>query len=1082
MTTTIGSPQMLANEERLSNEMHALKNRSEQNGQEQQGPVKNTQLHSPSATVPETTATQKESLEMVPKDTSAATMTSAPPPALPHVEINQVSLALVIRNLTVFTMKELAQYMKTNVHTQANEPNSAKKIRFLQLIIFLRTQFLKLYVLVKWTRTIKQNNFHVLIDLLNWFRTTNMNVNNCIWALKSSLNSMTNAKLPNVDLVTALEVLSLGRPNLPTHNFKLSGVSNSMDMVDGMAKVPIGLILQRLKDLNLTVSIKIALMNIPKPLNSYHIKNGRIYFTVPNEFEIQLSTVNRQSPLFFVDLKLLFNTEAEQTVSAVTEATSTNGDSENNEENSSSNGNNLPLNKPRLEKLINEILLKSNDPLLSLYNFLHKYVLTLQLYMVHREFLKLANGGKFSKSNLIHNYDSKKSTITVRYWLNGKMDSKGKITIGIQRTTESLILKWDNQSASRAKNMPVIYNNIVSNIEGILDEIMFNHARIIRSELLARDIFQEDEENSDVLLFQLPTTCVSMAPIQLKIDLLSGQFYFRNPTPLLSNYASKINRAEGPEELARILQQLKLDKIIHVLTTMFENTGWSCSRIIKIDKPIRTQVNTGGESIVKKEDNKYAIAGNNTTNSDVSLLLQRDLFIRLPHWPLNWYLILSIISSKTSCVVEKRIGKIVSQRGKWHLKYLDNSNVMTVKLESITYQKIMILQRTILNRIINHMLIDSLNQLEIRNKICSSEMINEQKLPQYIIQGSNTNDNISIIALELESFLEGSKALNSILESSMFLRIDYSNSQIRLYAKFKRNTMMIQCQIDKLYIHFVQEEPLAFYLEESFTNLGIIVQYLTKFRQKLMQLVVLTDVVERLHKNFESENFKIIALQPNEISFKYLSNNDEDDKDCTIKISTNDDSIKNLTVQLSPSNPQHIIQPFLDNSKMDYHFIFSYLQFTSSLFKALKVILNERGGKFHESGSQYSTMVNIGLHNLNEYQIVYYNPQAGTKITICIELKTVLHNGGDKIQFHIHFADVAHITTKSPAYPMMHQVRNQVFMLDTKRLGTPESVKPANASHAIRLGNGVACDPSEIEPILMEIHNILKVDSNSSSS
>ena len=1066
---------MLANEERLSNEMHALKNHSEQNGQEQRGPVKNTQLHSPSATVPEITGPQKESLEIVPKNTSAATTISVPPPALPHVEINQVSLALVIRNLTVFTMKELAQYMKTNVHTQTNEPNSAKKIRFLQLIIFLRTQFLKLYVLVKWTRTIKQNNFHVLIDLLNWFRMTNMNVNNCIWALKSSLNSMTNAKLPNVDLVTALEVLSLGRPNLPTHNFKLSGGSDSIDMVDGMAKVPIGLILRRLKDLNLAVSIKIALMNIPKSLNNYRIKNGRIHFTVANEFEIQLSTVNRQSPLFFVDLKLLFNTEAEQSVSTVTAANSPSGNRESNDEQSNSNGNNLPLNKPRLEKLINEILLKSNDPLLSLYNFLHKYVLTLQLYMVHREFLKLANGGKFSKSNLIHNYDSKKSIITVRYWLNGKMDSKGKITIGIQKTTESLILKWDNQSASRAKNMPVIYNNIVSNIEGILDEIMFNHARIIRSELLARDIFQEDEENPDVLLFQLPTTCVSMAPIQLKIDLLSGQFYFRNPTPLLLKYASKVNRAENPEELARILQQLKLDKIIHVLTTMFENTGWSCSKIIKINRLIRTHVNTEGDGIVKKESD-------NTATNDVSLLLQRDLFIRLPHWPLNWYLILSIVSSKTSCVVEKRIGKIISQRGKWNLKYLDNSNVMTVKLESITYQKIMILQRTILNRIINHMLIDSLNQLEIRNKICSSEMINDKKLPQYIIQGDNINDNISIIALELESFLEGSKALNSILESSMFLRIDYSNSQIRLYAKFKRNTMMIQCQIDKLYIHFVQKEPLAFYLEESFTNLGIIVQYLTKFRQKLMQLVVLTDVVERLHKNFESENFKIIALQPNEISFKYLSNNDEDDKDCTIKILTNDDSIKNLTVQLSPSNPQHIIQPFLDNSKMDYHFIFSYLQFTSSLFKALKVILNERGREFHDDGSEYSTMVNIGLHNLNEYQIVYYNPQAGTKITICIELKTVLHNGRDKIQFHIHFADVAHITTKSPAYPMMHQVRNQVFMLDTKRLGTPETVKPAFTSHAIRLGNGVACDPNEIEPILMEIHNILKVDSNASSS
>ncbi|CAI4668729.1 CBM_collapsed_G0038350.mRNA.1.CDS.1 [Saccharomyces cerevisiae] len=40
MTTTIGSPQMLANEERLSNEMHALKNRSEQNGQSNRVPLR----------------------------------------------------------------------------------------------------------------------------------------------------------------------------------------------------------------------------------------------------------------------------------------------------------------------------------------------------------------------------------------------------------------------------------------------------------------------------------------------------------------------------------------------------------------------------------------------------------------------------------------------------------------------------------------------------------------------------------------------------------------------------------------------------------------------------------------------------------------------------------------------------------------------------------------------------------------------------------------------------------------------------------------------------------------------------------
>ena len=109
---------------------------------------------------------------------------------------------------------------------------------------------------------------------------------------------------------------------------------SSTDAVDGMAKVPLSLILQRLQDLNLTVSIKIALMNVPKSLHNYRIKNGRIYFVVTNEFEVQLSTVNRQSPLFFVDLKLLFSTEAEQSVSTVTESNSPNGNSDNNDDGS----------------------------------------------------------------------------------------------------------------------------------------------------------------------------------------------------------------------------------------------------------------------------------------------------------------------------------------------------------------------------------------------------------------------------------------------------------------------------------------------------------------------------------------------------------------------------------------------------------------------------------------------------------------------------------------------------------------------------------------------------------------------------
>ncbi|GAV49866.1 hypothetical protein ZYGR_0R01090 [Zygosaccharomyces rouxii] len=971
--------------------------------------------------------------------TGTKNLASQPPPAIPHVEINQVSFSLVMRNLTVFTIKEVSQFMKTNVHVNPTEPSTTKKLQFLHMIIFLRNQYLKIYVLVKWCRTIKNNNFHMMIDLLNWFRITNAVVNNCIWAIKASLVGMANAKLPNVDLVTALEVLSLGRPNLPTHQFKLSGEGDDLyQLSGGMIKVPPKVVLQKLKDMNLSISIKIALMDVPDAFRNYSFKNGRIYIFVPDEYEIQLATTDYRASLFFVDMNFSF---CKQT---------------------------LPLDKLKLEKVINEILFKSVKPLVALHKFLRKYVLTLKLYMIYLELVALEESGKFSGGHLVHRYDSKRSIISIRYWLHSKMGKKSKITIGVDRRTENLILKWDNELALQSKRMPVVYTNILDNLESILDEIMFNHSHIIRANLLSKGVFFEDEENLDVLLFQIPTTCISMAPVQLKIDLISGVFYFKNPTPLLLSYVSQINRAENADELISVLQRLKRDKISQVLRNMFEKTGWVCSKVIKLDHPIATQVNTAESS------------SNNEPLSSPTSLLQDDLFIRLPNWPANWYLILTVVSSNASCVVEKRIGKIVSIKGHWKLSYLGNSNVTSAKLESMTYQKVLYLQKTILHRIVNHMIIDSLNQLKISNKISTGDMLSS--LPDYVVHGAHQdkanddndtnheNDYTSIIILELESFLEGSKALNNILESSMFMHIDYYNSEISLFGKFKRDTTMIKCKCDELLIHFVPGESLAFYLSEKFTNLNMIVDYLIKFRQKLMQLVILTDVVERLHKNFASDDFKIVALKPNEISFKYLKNN-TDSQDCTISIVSNEQMVENLTVQLSPSNPQHIIQPFIDNGHMDYHFIFNYLQFTSSLFTVLENIIKQQTN----SGSY--TMVSLGLHNVCEYQLVYHNPEAGTKITLIIELKNVSHNGAKKVQFYIHFSDEEHISTKSMAYPLVHQVRNQVFMLDPKDSPT-NSNKNKKYQGAVRLVDGISCDPTNIEPILLEIHEILRMDSN----
>ncbi|CCE66176.1 hypothetical protein TPHA_0P00180 [Tetrapisispora phaffii CBS 4417] len=958
-------------------------------------------------------------------------------PPLPHVEINQAPLSMVIRNLTVFTIKELSQFIKTNVHVNTNsqEPSSARKINFLQLVIFLRNQFLKLYVLIKWCRTIKGNNFHVLIDLLNWFRTANMTVNNCIWALKNNLITMTNAKLPNADLTTALEVLSLGRPNLPTHNFKMSGEDSSTVLENGALKIPPKLILRRLYDLNLNISIKLSMMDIPPQMKNYRIKDGRVFITVLDEFEIQLATIDSQHPLFFVDLTLLLNNQY------------------------------LHLNKPRFEKVINDLLHKTEEPLYELYIFLHKYVVTLKLYLIHIELTSLESNGKFFGGNLVHRYDAKKSVITVRYWLNARMGNKGKITIGIDKESNNLVLRWNNEIARGINALPVVYTNILSNIENILDEVMFNHSHLIRAELLSNGIFQEDEENSDVLLFQIPTTCISVAPVQLKIDLISGIFYFKNSTTLLQSYAQQINKSDSIKELTLVLQRLRLDKITYILQNMFEKTGWVCSKVVELEKPIKSHVNTN-----RSKDNSFN-------------LLQKDIFISLPNWPTHWYLIITVVSSKTSCIIEKRISKILAVKGKWELKYLEDSSV-TANLETITYQKIMNLQRTILHKIINHMLIDSLNQLKIKNKICSSSAISSQ-LPKYVVddqsikegsifqstsQKQNSLGYISVIALELTSFLDNSDTAGQIFESSLLLKIDYGKSQIKLFGKFVIDTMMTKFEPENLNINFIKDDPKAFYLDATFMNMNNIVQYLSKFKNNLMQLVSLTDVVERLRKNFESEHFKILNLQPNEVAFKYFEKS-TNEPDCTIKIISNDEVIENLQVQLSPSSPQYIIQKFLDDSHMHFHFIFNYLQFTSSLFTSLDLIQNEKKSGLYQN----FTKVTVGLHNLNEYQLMYHNPEAGTKISITIELKIVSHNGQKKIQYYVHFSE-DNISTKSLAYPLVHKIRQQVFILDK------ESKDTTLHKNTVRLVNGIACDATSIEAVLLEIHGILKKDSNISDS
>ena len=56
------------------------------------------------------------------------------PPPIPHVEMNQLPLSLLLRNLTVFTAKEISQFFKLNVHTGGKTPFE-KKLELLNICL-----------------------------------------------------------------------------------------------------------------------------------------------------------------------------------------------------------------------------------------------------------------------------------------------------------------------------------------------------------------------------------------------------------------------------------------------------------------------------------------------------------------------------------------------------------------------------------------------------------------------------------------------------------------------------------------------------------------------------------------------------------------------------------------------------------------------------------------------------------------------------------------------------------------------------------------------------------------------------------
>lgn len=623
-------------------------------------------------------------------------LASVPPaktalPELPHVTNNIVPLLNILRFHSQEAYKQLSRMIENLANTRTSEVDTLRKKKFLRLIVSLRQDFIKAYILVKWAQ--KAKDVSKLIDLLSFFRTQDFYFDNLGFGL-NELNNFSGAKLPESDILTALEVLVKGRPQLPSYNY----IERPLISPEKTLEV--------LQDLNLTLTTRMALIDDmpPRFMNNYEVKDGRVIITIPNEFRVSITVASDEiiesadqyykSPFFFIDFAFLFGID--QDTSLITHCES-----------------NVYLTLPKsssdmLETVANRVLLKQS--LTGLYEFLHNYANNFKLYLISRQLRDLSILSKW-RGNIEYKYSS--SLIIVNYWSNSYFSRSWKsfIEIGIDRSF-NLNFRWFKNGRYKLDHgIPDI--NMQSgdssepqslSVDYILSQVINKHSEHLILQIYEHlsQIFSTETVtliNAQQILLNL----TSRKSTIFAINPLTGFFYFMNPSPAEAACQSKVNMQPAAaktkqffsekdmvKSIAHELIELKLDAMNTTLKMKLTTAEWIANDIIKLNDFETTKLLS------------VLALGEDTTHS-------RILYYRCRNWPSSWFLInmISGVSSKTFWWV----ARLRSIKKEWVIQWVKRLKVG--EGDELNYSFFKNLSNLSSNTIIHHSIVEELQERNI---------------------------------------------------------------------------------------------------------------------------------------------------------------------------------------------------------------------------------------------------------------------------------------------------------------------------------------------------------------------------------
>ncbi|KAI5964317.1 RGR1 [Candida pseudojiufengensis] len=809
-------------------------------------------------------------------------------PDIPHITENLIPLSNILRFYTQESYKQLTNAIENLSINVNNESDVKRKKYFLDIIIALRQDFLKIYTLVKWSNVAE--DVSKFIDLLNWFRLQDFQFENLMFQL-SSLNGFGGAKLPNFDIITALEVFYEGRPILPSHNYLKH------------KKITPTKTLEVLRDLNLILMTKFALIDIPKRFQ-YEIKDGRAYITVEKEFQVSVTLANddiendNSNPFYMIDFKFLFSMDIE--------SKSIKSSSKNNNEFCTK----LPTKSYiKLEKIANQTLL--NSGLQGFYDLLHKYTISSKLFMIARQLKELMNSPNW-KNNLQINYQTGNALIIVNYWSQQYLSSQWKsfIEIGFDRTF-NLSYRWfkDGKYVSEDTINNIIQkddfnNNEEINIESIITSFMLEHSANIMN-LIASKFEERTLEKIQFLSpHQIMFPSSPKKSAILAINPVNGQFYFLDPTPIQSRIIKRINSPPSinksfisEDDMANSvvegLLQLKLETFTKEISNYLLTTEWINNSIIRLNE---FEMNNLFKTI-------------NETEGYV-----RVQFYRRKHWPSTWFLIVMIngITNKTYWWV----ARIKSIEGSWVTNHSQNLH----SNPELNYQFFINLGKFTLQKIINHVILE-----EIKSRNIKFTEINEEDESLKEIFANEAKDQSpsidgyiiykSMIKLENDDLLP-----LQISSPYLFLQIQLVNQtnnnnqnkmHVKLLGKLQNSTIKNSSELTKLNLK-IDENNKKFEISTSI-DLNLIINENSSSTNDKNFLNPIFDNLNKLN------NLLKIMDQLNENKFQILDNSMDN-----IIIKLNDD-IDKLIITLPEQSSSSIRLSTITTLNWEIELIINYL-------------------------------------------------------------------------------------------------------------------------------------------------------------